>query len=173
MLGQGCCAVSSGNNLLDPEVCLLSHHVSPVRFYQHVPDSAQWTWGLLWGHATSTDLVTWRHHTPALVPTPGHHDQDGCFSGCATLDDEGRPVLLYTGMWGSTTTPMPCGAHTSCVLAIIADTGRRVGYIVTWTRCGSADGPLKVIPQWHLALHTCLMPSTGSASASNRIHLPF
>ena len=67
------------------------------RFYQHVPASKRWTWGLVWGHATSRDLVTWQDHPPALVPTAGGLDQDGCFSGCAALDDEGCPTILYTG----------------------------------------------------------------------------
>ncbi|KAF8059133.1 oligopeptide transporter [Scenedesmus sp. PABB004] len=67
-------------------------------FYQHVPDSAAWDWGLVWGHATSRDLVTWRHLPPALAPTPGGPDRDGCFSGCATVDTDGTPALLYTGV---------------------------------------------------------------------------
>lgn len=33
-----------------------------------------------------------------MVPTPGSLDADGCFSGCATVDTDGTPVLLYTGV---------------------------------------------------------------------------
>jgi hypothetical protein len=47
----------------------------PPRFYQHVPDSASWEWGLCWGHAVSRDLVHWRHLPVALKPTPGSLDQ--------------------------------------------------------------------------------------------------
>jgi beta-fructofuranosidase len=53
---------------------------------------------LKWGHAVSKDLVTWRHLPPALSPTPGSLDQDGCFSGCATIDEDGVPAILYTGV---------------------------------------------------------------------------
>lgn len=67
-------------------------------FYQYVPGSAAWEWGLCWGHAVSRDLVRWRHLPIALKPTPGSLDQDGCFSGSATLDENGVPVILYTGV---------------------------------------------------------------------------
>lgn len=66
-------------------------------FFQNVEDSTTWTWGLSWGHATSTDLLHWRQQPPALKPEPGWHDADGCFSGCATIDTDGRPAILYTG----------------------------------------------------------------------------
>jgi beta-fructofuranosidase len=92
---------------------LLIHNTHPVspkspyhtqsictRFYQSVTDSTKWTWGLAWGHAASADLIHWRHLPPALVPTPGGPDADGCFSGCATVDpSDGRPAILYTGGW--------------------------------------------------------------------------
>jgi len=67
-------------------------------FYQYLPEGCEWAFGLAWGHAVSADLITWRHLPPALLPTPGFLDADGCFSGCATLDEEGVPVILYTGV---------------------------------------------------------------------------
>lgn len=67
-------------------------------FYQHVPDSSEWQWGLVWGHAKSKDMVSWEHLPHALVPTPHSPDQHGCFSGCATIDLDGRPSILYTGV---------------------------------------------------------------------------
>ena len=71
----------------------------PRRFYQHLPDKCEWDFGIVWGHAVSDDLVRWRHLPPALVPTPGGRDADGCFSGCAVVDPAtGRPAILYTGV---------------------------------------------------------------------------
>ncbi|KAI8463181.1 MAG: glycosyl hydrolase [Monoraphidium minutum] len=93
----------------DPNGPLL-HGDTYHMFYQHVPGSAAWEWGLCWGHAVSTDLVHWRHLPVALRPTPGSLDQDGCFSGSATLDEDGVPVILYTGV-----VRKPVGSHGSDV----------------------------------------------------------
>ena len=46
----------------------------------------------------SEDLVYWEHLPPALLPTPGGNDADGCFSGCCVVDADGMPVILYTGV---------------------------------------------------------------------------
>eukprot|EP00877_Chromochloris_zofingiensis_P013104 jgi/Chrzof1/8047/UNPLg00092.t1 len=67
-------------------------------FYQHVPNSTEWQWGLVWGHAVSDDLVDWTHLPVVLEPTRHSPDTDGCFSGCATVDLEGKPAILYTGV---------------------------------------------------------------------------
>ena len=68
------------------------------RFYQHILNGCEWDFGIVWGHAMSEDLVHWQHLPPALLPTPGGHDADGCFSGCCVVDADGRPVILYTGV---------------------------------------------------------------------------
>lgn len=84
---------------LDPSRVII--HLLPCcqcRFYQHVSSSTTWNWGLAWGHAVSPDLVRWRHLPLALQPTPGMADADGCFSGCATINEHGIPTLLYTGV---------------------------------------------------------------------------
>lgn len=52
----------------------------------------------VWGHACSRDLVHWRHLPPALRPTPGAPDTDGCWSGCCAIGSDGLPALLYTGV---------------------------------------------------------------------------
>jgi beta-fructofuranosidase len=78
----------------------LLHNGTYHLFYQHVPRSSEWQWGLVWGHAKSTDLVTWEHLPIALTPSADGPDRHGCFSGCAALDLDGRPSLLYTGVRG-------------------------------------------------------------------------
>ncbi|KAG2452610.1 hypothetical protein HYH02_002847 [Chlamydomonas schloesseri] len=90
-------------------------------FYQYVETGCQWAWGLLWGHAVSRDLVTWEHLPPALAPSFGGFDGDGCFSGCATLDENGVPTILYTGVRlrsSEVCGPLPppeCDLGTACI----------------------------------------------------------
>lgn len=64
-------------------------------FYQHYPYSAEWG-TMHWGHATSPDMVHWTHHKPALAPTAGSADKDGCFSGSAVIEGD-KLCLIYTG----------------------------------------------------------------------------
>lgn len=73
-------------------------------FYQHVPSTTKWGWGLCWGHASSSDLVYWQHHPPALRPTPGGFDADGCFSGCAVVVPRQQVQEAAPGL--------ACAAHT-------------------------------------------------------------
>ena len=60
-----------------PLFCGGRYHV----FYQHIPDGCEWDFGIVWGHAISSDLVHWEHLPNALKPSPGGLDADGCFSG--------------------------------------------------------------------------------------------
>lgn len=64
-------------------------------FYQYYPYSAQWG-DMHWGHAASPDMVHWTHYPPALWPTAGTADKDGCFSGSAVIDGD-TLCLIYTG----------------------------------------------------------------------------
>jgi len=65
-------------------------------FYQHNPVGACFG-AMHWGHASSHDLVHWRHLPIALAPTPDGADCDGAWSGCA-VDANGVPTLIYTGV---------------------------------------------------------------------------
>jgi beta-fructofuranosidase len=68
-------------------------------FYQANP--AGWTWGtMVWGHASSRDLVAWKRHPLALTPGDSGADGDGCWSGC-TREVDGRPAIYYTGTRGT------------------------------------------------------------------------
>lgn len=64
-------------------------------FYQHNP-AAPVHASIHWGHATSKDLITWKHLPPALAPD-SEWDIAGCFSGCC-VDDDGVATIVYTGI---------------------------------------------------------------------------
>jgi sucrose-6-phosphate hydrolase SacC (GH32 family) len=53
--------------------------------------------GHSWGHASSTDLVNWTFHPPALVPGRGDPDV-GIFSGNAFVNKDGQPMLCWFGI---------------------------------------------------------------------------
>lgn len=65
-------------------------------FYQYNPYADAWG-SCHWGHARSRDLVHWEHLPIALAPLHSAGEEH-CFSGCAAIDDQGRPVLLYTSV---------------------------------------------------------------------------
>jgi beta-fructofuranosidase len=49
--------------------------------------------GATWGHASSHDLVHWRHHPDAILPGPD--DELGAYSGGAFIDEDGIAYLSY------------------------------------------------------------------------------
>ena len=65
-------------------------------FYQYYPYAKQWG-PMHWGHAVSKDLLHWEHLPAALAPDT-LADRDGCFSGSAVTLDDGRHLLMYTGV---------------------------------------------------------------------------
>lgn len=65
-------------------------------FYQHNP-AGPWHESIAWGHASSRDLATWRHHPVAFSPTPGGPDSYGCWSGCS-VPGGARPAVAYSGI---------------------------------------------------------------------------
>ncbi|MBA3528812.1 MAG: glycoside hydrolase family 32 protein, partial [Propionibacteriaceae bacterium] len=81
--------------LNDPNgLCLIDgrYHV----FFQYNP-AAPRHGGIVWGHASSSDLLSWRYEPVALHNRPGRIDQEGCWSGCIT-DDAGIPTAVYTAV---------------------------------------------------------------------------
>lgn len=54
--------------------------------------------GFSWGHVSSKDMLHWRHHPDALVPSDG---DEGVYSGGAFVDDDGSAVLSYWMLWGN------------------------------------------------------------------------
>ena len=50
-----------------------------------------------WGHIKTTDFVNWTYLPTALAPEEGY-DRNGCFSGTAITLEDGRHLLMYTGV---------------------------------------------------------------------------
>ncbi|QOT20395.1 glycoside hydrolase family 32 protein [Paenarthrobacter sp. YJN-D] len=74
-------------------------------FYQYNPEGA-FHHRIQWGHATSTDLVSWSDQPVALEPSAGP-DAEGCWSG-VLVNDGGTPTLVYSGRSGGK--ELPCVA---------------------------------------------------------------
>lgn len=49
-----------------------------------------------WGHLVSDDMVNWKPLKEAIMPTENTVCPDGVWSGGATLDNDGNPVLFFT-----------------------------------------------------------------------------
>lgn len=75
-----------------PIFCKGRYHM----FFQYNPNGAFWG-SMHWAHATSPDMIHWKHEPIAIAPTPGGYDRDGVFSGSAVLDGE-TPTVIYTGV---------------------------------------------------------------------------
>lgn len=65
-------------------------------FYQFHPYDSHWG-PMHWGHAVSDDLLHWEY-LPAVLAPDNAYDRDGCYSGNAITLDDGRQMLMYTGM---------------------------------------------------------------------------
>ncbi len=65
-------------------------------FYQYHPYSVEWG-PMHWGHLKSKDLIRWERLPAALAPDE-EYDASGCFSGGAVELEDGRQLLLYTGV---------------------------------------------------------------------------
>ena len=67
-------------------------------YYQYNPYGSKWQ-NMTWGHSTSTDLIHWEHHTPAIEP----NGLGSVFSGSCVVDKENTAgfgkdavIALYT-----------------------------------------------------------------------------
>ncbi len=65
-------------------------------FYQYHPYTTVWG-PMHWGHAVSKDLLRWEYLPAALAPDT-EADEKGCFSGSAIKLEDGRQLLMYTGV---------------------------------------------------------------------------
>jgi len=65
-------------------------------FHQYNPASSVWG-DMHWAHATSKDMLHWRHEPVAIAPTSGGWDRDGVFSGSIVIN-EGEATAIYTGV---------------------------------------------------------------------------
>ena len=65
-------------------------------FFQYYPYKTEW--GLMhWGHAKTRDFIRWERLPAALAPDQ-EYDRDGCFSGSAVELENGKHLLMYTGV---------------------------------------------------------------------------
>lgn len=65
-------------------------------FFQYHPYSTSWG-PMHWGHVKTKDFVKWDRLPVAMAPDQ-EYDKDGCFSGSAIELDDGRQMLVYTGV---------------------------------------------------------------------------
>lgn len=65
-------------------------------FYQYNPYHIHWD-SMHWGHAVSRDLLHWEYLPASLAPDMPY-DCNGCFSGNAIELDNGKHLLVYTGV---------------------------------------------------------------------------
>ena len=64
-------------------------------FYQANMTGSYWR-NICWGHYVSTDMVNWKPIKEAITPTEDSVVPDGVWSGGATLDANGVPLLFFT-----------------------------------------------------------------------------
>ena len=74
-------------------------------FFQYHPYATYWG-PMHWGHVKTRDLIRWERLPAALAPDQDY-DHAGCFSGSAVALDDGRHMLMYTGVRKD---PMPDGS---------------------------------------------------------------
>lgn len=95
-------------------------------YYQHNPYGSKWQ-NMTWGHATSTDLVNWKHEPEAIRPDA----LGSIFSGSCVVDADGTAgygkeavIALYTS--ASTSQMQSLAASRDNGLTFTKDTGNPV-----------------------------------------------
>ena len=88
----------AGRFMNDPNGCIQINGVYHM-FFQHQPYFGEPDVPMLpaWGHASSRDLVHWKHLPIALMPVPNSYDKDAVASG-ACVNDNGHPTIVYTSV---------------------------------------------------------------------------
>lgn len=139
-------------------------------FFQWNPHGNDWG-NMSWGHATSTDLISWKvSPTPALTPSTGY-DCCGVFTGCLQATDiQGKPGSL-TAMYTSVrhlplhyTLPYTMGCES--ISLATSDNGGQ-----TWERLSC--NPVLTGPPEHLSVtgwrdpHLTTWPDQQKASSAN------
>src|SRR5258705_5181067 len=86
---------ASANCINDPNGPVF-HNGYYHMFYQHNPYGDQWG-HMHWGHVRSRDLVNWERLPIALWPSL-ELGEEHVFSGCATTNAAGQPLIFYTSI---------------------------------------------------------------------------
>lgn len=100
-------------NLLTDDYTRTQYHAGPYQFWMNEPHAPVYYNGMYhlffqqnmagsywkninWGHWVSTDMVNWTPVKEAIVPTADSVVPDGVWSGGATTDVNGVPLLFFT-----------------------------------------------------------------------------
>ena len=100
-------------NLLTDDYTRAQYHAAPLQFWMNEPHAPVYYNGMYhlffqqnmagsywkninWGHWVSTDMVNWTPVKEAIVPTADSVVPDGVWSGGATTDVNGVPLLFFT-----------------------------------------------------------------------------
>ncbi len=100
-------------NILTTDYTRTQYHGGPYQFWMNEPHAPVYYNGMYhlffqqnmtgsywrnigWGHFVSTDMVNWKPVKEAITPTADSVVPDGVWSGAATLDKNGVPLLYFT-----------------------------------------------------------------------------
>ena len=100
-------------DILEDDVYKPQYHGGPYQFWMNEPHAPLYYNGkyhlfyqanivgtywrnICWGHLVSEDMVNWTPIKEAITPTEGSVVPDGVWSGGATTDENGVPLLFFT-----------------------------------------------------------------------------